>query len=147
MRIYNPQGFFSAFPRLDKSTRPASPYSPAYNCVAWALGMTDRWWWPRRPDAYWPPGCPEEPSISAFKVAFAIFRYEPCPSGRLESDYEKVALYAKGNEPTHAARQLRNGRWTSKCGKNVDIEHKVKDLEGRRYGSVIMYFRRPLQKE
>lgn len=147
MRICSPQGFLDDFPRLDKSTRPASPPTKIYNCIAWALGVTDRWWWPGRLDAYWLPGCPEQPSIPAFKALFAIFRYKPCADGRLESGYEKLALYAKGNEPTHAARQLRNGRWTSKCGANVDIEHKVKDLEGPKYGKVIMYFRRLLQEQ
>jgi hypothetical protein len=36
---------------------------------------------------------------------------------------EKVALYAVDAVPTHAARQLPNGWWTSKLGPNVDIEH------------------------
>lgn len=36
--------------------------------------------------------------------------------------------------PSHAARQLPNGRWTSKCGQAEDIEHDLRDLEGRLYG-------------
>ncbi|MCK4793650.1 MAG: hypothetical protein KAV87_58515 [Desulfobacteraceae bacterium] len=72
--------------------------------------------------------------------------YEPCNIGRRESGYEKIVLYALKDQPTHAARQLKNGRWTSKLGKNVDIEHKVRDLEGPRYGKVVAYFRRPRQK-
>ena len=23
-----------------------SPATPEYNCIAWAAGETDRWWWP-----------------------------------------------------------------------------------------------------
>jgi len=145
MNIYNPQRFFKAFPRLDKSVSPASPYDPKYNCIAWALGMNDRCWWPKPPDGYWPLGVSEETKISAFEAMFAIFGYEQCDSGRLEAQYEKIALYARNGIPTHAARQLRNGRWTSKCGSDIDIEHKLKDLEGPAYGKVALFFRRPLQ--
>ena len=50
---------------------------------------------------------------------------------------------SKDNEAKHAAKQLYNGRWTSKVGGNVDIEHDLLDLEGPCYGNVVMYFRRP----
>lgn len=148
MRIYNPRKFFSNFPRLAKSPFPFTVVSPVdmrYNCIAWAVSENYRWWWPS-PDSYWPGGCPQETTFSAFKRAFATLGYEPCDDGRRESGYEKIVLYAVGNEPTHAARQLSNGRWTSKLGKNVDIEHKVKDLEGPCYGKVAIYFRRHRQK-
>jgi len=41
----------------------------------------------------------------------------------LESGLEKIALYSMSSIPTHAARQLRDGWWTSKLGPNFDIEH------------------------
>lgn len=147
MRIYNPSKFFSNFPRLAKSLRPftiASPVDMRYNCIAWVVGENYRWWWPST-DSYWPKGCPQDTTVSAFKRAFATLGYEPCSDGRRETGYKKIVLYAIGDEPTHMARQLSNGRWTSKLGKNVDIEHKVKDLEGPCYGKVAMYFRRPKQ--
>ena len=84
-------------------------------------------------------------TISAFESAFSTVGYKPCSDGRRESGYEKIVLYAEGEQPKHAARQLKNGRWTSKLGKDIDIEHKVKDLEGPCYGKVAMYFRRPEQ--
>jgi hypothetical protein len=136
-------GLSRDFPQLSRSTRPASPPTPTYNCIAWALGIDDRWWWPQNADAYWPPACPEEVTIIAFQAAFAVCGFEPCENGRLKNGYEKIALYAKGDLPTHAARQLRSGRWSSKCGQNVDIEHKLRELEGEKYGQVVMYFRRP----
>lgn len=131
------------FPQLSRSTKPASPATTTYNCIAWALGITDRWWWPQNPDAYWPLACPEEVTIRAFQSVFAVCGFEPCDDGRLENGYEKISLYAKGDQPTHAARQLRSGRWTSKCGQNVDIEHKLRELEGEEYGQVVIYFCRP----
>jgi hypothetical protein len=136
-------GLSRDFPQLSKSAKLTSPASPMYNCIAWTLGITDRWWWPRNPDMYWPSACPDEETIPAFQAVFSFFGYKPCEDGQLESGYEKIALYAKGNKPTHTARQLRNGRWTSKCGQNVDIEHNLRELEGKTYGNVVMYFRRP----
>jgi hypothetical protein len=45
--------------------------------------------------------------------------------------------------PTHAARQLDNGRWTSKLGELEDIEHSLRDLEGAAYGTVVQVMKRP----
>jgi hypothetical protein len=57
---------------------------------------------------------------------------------------EKVALYADANGcPTHVARQLPNGRWTSKLGELEDIEHDLPALEGDLYGSVTLVLKRP----
>lgn len=146
MDIPNPDEFFEDFPRLKKLPRPftiKSPVDRKYNCIAWAVGVNDQLWWPY---AFWPKGCPREETVSAFVQAFATLGYKPCSDGRRERGYEKIVLYATEDDPTHAAKQLSNGWWTSKIGKNVDIEHKIKDLEGPCYGKVAMYFRRPKQK-
>jgi hypothetical protein len=53
--------------------------------------------------------------------------YEKCEDGTLEAGFEKIVIYAKGAEPTHAARQLAKGttpeKWTSKLGAEIDVEH------------------------
>jgi len=52
--------------------------------------------------------------------------YVPCADGSLETNFEKVAIYVNSDgEPTHAARQLRNGKWTSKLGNFEDITHNA----------------------
>lgn len=147
MDIYNPAAFFKAFPILQNNPSVFSITSvpdTKYNCIAWAVGDNDNWWWPSH-DTYWPESCPAMETVSAFKLAFATLGYKPCVTGRREKGYEKIVLYAKNNVPTHAARQLKNGRWTSKVGSDVDIEHRVKDLEGPLYGEVAMYFRRTIR--
>jgi len=146
MRTSDSDDFFKDFPRL-RGTQytEMSPVDARYNCFAWAVGAINCRWDPCYP-WFWPRGCPREVTISAFVQAFGTLGYEPCDYGRLETGYDKIVLYMNKGEPTHAARQLRNGRWTSKLGKDVDIEHKVKDLEGPRYGKIAMYFRRPRQK-
>jgi hypothetical protein len=44
---------------------------------------------------------------------------------------------------THAARQLPDGTWTSKLGKDVDIEHDYPDdVAGGVYGEVVVLMQR-----
>jgi len=60
-----------------------------------------------------------------------------------EPGMEKIAIFAQGGKPTHMARQLENGRWTSKMGQSEDIEHALRDLEGVLYGEVALFMGRP----
>jgi hypothetical protein len=61
----------------------------------------------------------------------------------LEPGYEKVALFALGGSVKHAARQLPDGRWTSKMGRDIDIRHdEVDGVSGPFYGDVVLYLRR-----
>lgn len=113
-----------------------------YNCIAWAAGSTDAWWWPV-PGRYWPEDAPREESLTAFLAAFATLGYVPSISALLEPGTEKVALYASGEQPTHAARQLANGTWTSKLGPAIDIEHATPDaVAGGVYGEVVVILAR-----
>jgi hypothetical protein len=61
----------------------------------------------------------------------------------LKEGYERIALYASADGvPTHAARQLRDGRWTSKLGRCEDIEDQLRDLQGENYGAVVHIMKR-----
>jgi hypothetical protein len=88
--------------------------------------------------------CPREETIAAFKKAFSAFGYEVCEHGKYEEGFRKIAVYAKGDKPKHAARQLESGQWTSKLGRSFDIEHSLEALEGTHYGRVVLYFRCPI---
>ena len=71
--------------------------------------------------------------------------YEICPDGQLEDGFGKIAIHLKDDGPSHAAKQLPSGRWTSKLGKFVDLEHGTpQELEGPdpAYGQVATYVRR-----
>src|SRR5436309_2725662 len=110
----------AAFPGL--RTRPykiTSPADPGYNCIAWAAGSTSEWWWPLERDrrTFWPAGASREASLSAFVAAFAELGYAGGSDESFELGFEKVALFADAEGvPTHAARQLQTGRWSSKLG-------------------------------
>lgn len=126
-----------AFPNLGRSGYAiTSPQDRNYNCIAWAAGDTSRFWWPT-PFSYWPGGAQRELTLTAFDEAFRTLRYEPCADGEREEEFEKVALYAKDGLPTHMARQLESGAWTSKLGQAEDIRHEdVFGVAGSIYGSV-----------
>src|SRR5438876_10873590 len=92
-----------ALPRLTADNyRITSPATWEYNCIAWAVGVTDAWWWPT-PARYWPANVPREETLAAFLAVFAALGYAATSSAELEPDTEKLALYAAGNTPTHAA--------------------------------------------
>ena len=138
--------FERLFPALQRvGFEITSPSDQRYNCVAWAAGDVTRWWWPAEsPFAYWPPGTDREESVASFMQAFATLGYERALSGDLEPQFEKVAIFASSDGiPTHMARQLRDGTWTSKVGSLEDIRHQeLSGLEGAEYGTVVVFLRR-----
>ncbi|MCP4251407.1 MAG: hypothetical protein GY778_30595 [bacterium] len=134
-----------AFPGLcGTKYRVTSPVDPHYNCLAWAASQTTVWWEPDPMGLYWwPLEAPREASLDAFAVAYGLRGYEGCQSTELEPQFERVAIFVDANGiPTHAARQLGNGKWTSKLGEHVDIEHDLKALEGNTYGTVALVMKR-----
>jgi hypothetical protein len=135
----------SLFPKLQGSAyEVSSPPDDVYNCIAWAANDALHWWWPDRlQKRYWPAGVLRDESLAAFQEAFAALGYAVCAGEELETGFEKVALFADADGfPTHAARQLNNGRWTSKLGEIEDIEHALRDLEGVEYGAVVRVMKR-----
>jgi len=123
-----------------------SPATRKYNCIAWAAGENNRFWW-YTPTYYWPSGVPRANTVAAFVQAFATLGYVECDDSEClnpsyESGFERVALYALLGDPKHAARQIGEKLWTSKMGQNVDIEHTLKALEGPFYGRVVRILKR-----
>jgi hypothetical protein len=143
------------FPNLKESDyQKTSDDTEDYNCLAWAVNDDSKKWDPDELEQnYWPPGVPREVEIEAFRAAFRTKGFEDCDNALLEDGIEKLAIYATSNgKPTHAARQLENGKWTSKLGNCEDIEHETLDcLNGERtnwqgkiqcYGKPIGYMKR-----
>ena len=93
---------------------------------------------------FWPAGVTRAETVSAFQEAFQSLGFVICPDEDLEVVFEKIALFADDLGPQHAARQLPNGRWTSKLGELEDIDHGLRDLEGAEYGKVVLVMRRPI---
>ena len=114
-----------------------------YNCIAWAAGRSDDWWWPQGLRGYWPLEKGPEPNLETFEAAFRTLEYEPCTDGKLEYGIEKVAIYAIGGVVKHMALQMANGWWASKLGGAEDIEHQTaQELQGSQYGMVVRFMAR-----
>lgn len=135
------------FPRLRlESFQVTSPREVKYNCIAWAAEDDQNFWWPG--GKYWPNGVKKDDSVAAFIAAFATKQYVTCANADLETGFQKVALYVdeQRGRVTHAARQLPDGRWTSKLGKVWDIIHSLEGVCGPHpaYGRVAQILRRPI---
>ncbi|MGS1060507.1 DUF7689 domain-containing protein [Burkholderia glumae] len=135
------------FPKIDLGEfKITSPQTRKYNCIAWAAGVDGRWWWPNS-DYYWPPGLPLNDSVQNFIDAFSTLGYEPCDHGGVEEGFEKVVIYAQGGLAKHMARQLPDGKWTSKLGAEHDVSHGQDwHLSGDIYGECVQYLRRQTKK-
>jgi hypothetical protein len=135
------------FPKLASTPyRITSPFDPLYNCIAWAASDARRWWEPDEEGKYhWPTDAPRDYSLDAYVRAFESLGFERCDSSELEPGFEKVAVFADATGPTHAAKQLSNGNWSSKLGILEDIEHVLEALvgdDGDEYGQVVQVLKR-----
>ena len=123
VRSWQPADFPNLTYGADRNHRITSCARNGYNCIAWAADDPLNWWWPNCGE-YWPT-VPEEETLQAFVIAFESRNFAVCANGTPERGYEKVAIYTYKGVPTHAARQLRSGKWTSKLGPFEDISHKT----------------------
>ena len=81
--------------------------------------------------------------MNAFVKAFEVLGYSDKSNECREPGKDKVAIFVDSvGTPTHAARQLPNGKWTSKLGQQIDIEHELAAIEGPLYGSVAIIIAR-----
>ncbi|NUP07970.1 MAG: hypothetical protein HOW73_18140 [Polyangiaceae bacterium] len=120
-----------------------------YNCLAFAAGVTNQWWEPyvippSRPGIYWPAGVFPDNGVEHWVAALATVGFRPCTDASLDEAYVKVAVYGCDGDATHAARQLKDGRWASKLGLLEDIIHATaQDVAGGDYGEVAVVLARP----
>lgn len=137
------------FPHLNSTNHwTTSPHDQIYNFIAWAIGLgpdEQECWWrgPVESGFTWPDDVPREVSVNSFVHALETLSFRKCDDGKVERGFEKIALYTKDDTPTHLARQLPDGKWTSKLGIFQDITHTTpKVLEGPEYGCVKLFMRR-----
>jgi hypothetical protein len=148
----SPKDIENEFPNLKSVPwSPTSIETDDYNCIAFAGSDTTRKWDPDTTGGrYWPAGVPASLELGSFVKLFEVEGgFLPCDDRSLEEGIEKIAIYCNKNpilnvvEVSHAARQLSNGKWTSKLGDWDDIEHDTLEaLEGNFYGKVAQILKR-----
>ena len=138
---------FTPFPNsLMDPFEKTSEFSTSYNCIAWACEDETRWYWPNPSSIYyWPSDIPREETLEAFIQLFENLGYLQCKNGDAENGFLKIAIYTNNKGiPTHAARQLNNGYWTSKLGKDIDVSHSLFSMDNGAYGQVTVFMRKKL---
>jgi hypothetical protein len=119
---------------LGPNTGPAAK-AGSYNCIAWTVGITNRWQWP----GY---------TVTSFDTYYGGFGYRRISSldYRYQPGVAKIVLYGKKKadgsiETTHGARQLKDGTWSSKLGGLALIRHQTPDsLDGPSYGRPVAVY-------
>ncbi|TDX84410.1 DUF7689 domain-containing protein [Epilithonimonas xixisoli] len=121
-----------------------SPITNDYNCIAWAFGCSNLWFWPDSEGLYfWPKEIPRECTKEAFIKLYELIGYEVCFDESFEEGKEKVVIYLNSNEePTHAAKQIDNNFWSSKLGPHNDVSHSLFALEDGVYGNARIFMKR-----
>jgi hypothetical protein len=90
---------------------------------------------------YWPIAKREE-TVACFVEAYQSRGFEVCEP-ELEPEFERIVIYTLNGIPTHAARQIENGKWVSKLGPWEDIEHNTaKAVEEYIYGKATAYMKK-----
>jgi hypothetical protein len=112
-----------------------------YNCLAFAALDLLHVWDPSLDQGYyWPPGIPAGTSAGDWMKALKSRGFVWFHSGDMQPEPHlvKVVIFGSvGGQATHAARQLKNGQWTSKLGDYEDIVHdKPEDVAGGSYGQI-----------
>ena len=134
-----------AFPHLVKDGYAVtSAEDRRYNCIAWAAGVNDDWW--DSADGYSWPGDIRANTVQALIGVYASLGFGICQGSEHEIGFDRVAIYGDQGEWTHASRQLKSGKWTSKLGRSEDIEHANPEaVANGEYGKVVCIMKRPMQ--
>lgn len=150
----NRAALIAVFPDLaaDTNFKILSECTNNYNCIAWAMGYTDRWvdhfigaghWWPN--------GVQRDTKPETLIAAFKAEGFEMSENAIVEEGYSKVVLYKKATseEWTHAARIVSNEIEYSKFGPAWDGQHSHNVLcntgigqERQSYGIAFAYMKR-----
>ncbi len=128
---------------VDRNFKLTSEPTYKYNCIAFAMGMDDRWvdtldvpW------HWWPPVQKDETPESLVK-AFEYLGFEKCDmDDSMADEYDKVVLYKGSIEWLHAARVVGENVYHSKFGENCDGTHSGGDILLAKYGLPYQVMRR-----
>lgn len=122
------QSYNAAFPAMDVDEQPrvTGEATPTYNCIAWTIGVTDRWIDPYQTLDEW----------DAFYATVGLVR---------DYDDGTVAVWRTADgEFTHGCVSTAQYgfHWESKCGADLRILHHLGDLiSPDLYGNVFVYYK------
>jgi hypothetical protein len=118
------QRFRRFFPNLNVAQAVVTDnMTPAYNCIAWTVGITNRWLWPGG-------------SLAHFDAFYRGYGFARSGNGPIAAWGSSTAAMTHGSisGPGHGP------RWESKCGKDLRIQHGLNELVGGLYGRVLAFY-------
>ncbi|RZJ46554.1 MAG: hypothetical protein EOO44_22705, partial [Flavobacterium sp.] len=126
----NRESIIDLFPGLgdDQNFKVTSNQDEKYNCIAWANGRSDIFWWPTEhkiDGVFWPIE-EKDLNVSTLIKVFQTRGYTICENGDFDPKFVKVALYV--NEKDEFIDSLLNNPIQFKNQK-LDIDWVVKDQE------------------
>ena len=134
------------FPQLggDKHFEIKSDENVVYNCIAWAMGVSNCWVdYYLVPGHWWPSGVARENTPEALIAAFQAVGFTIMDDYSYDGSIDKVVLYKVGNKWTHASRLLGEGVEYSKFGPRWDATHGRGVFHGTIYGDAYACMGRP----
>lgn len=143
----NRNTLISWFPNLatDTSFSLTSPCTPIYNCIAWAMGFTDRWVdHYAAPGHWWPNGVIKNDTCQALITAFITLGFEQTDDYNYDSKYDKVVLYGHKGKWRHASKILEDNTEHSKFGEYWDGTHSFDIFQDEVYGAPYACMQRPI---
>lgn len=140
-------GVFGPKLEADPNFKLTSAQTYRYNCIAYAMGMEDRWVDTLNVPWHWWPPVKKDMSLDCLITAFEYLGFEACGmDDSIENDYDKVVLYQKNNEWRHAARVLEANKYHSKFGESFDGTHSNGDVLEIKYGTPYQVMKRSREK-
>ena len=118
------QRFHGYFPILDVALAVVTDYATsAYNCIAWTVGVTNRWLWPGG-------------SLAHFDTFYRGYGFARSGNGPIAAWGRSTSAMTHGcvSGPGHGP------RWESKCGGDLRIQHGLNELVGGLYGHVVAFY-------
>lgn len=120
------QRFRGFFPNLDvDNVVVTGEVSAVYNCIAWTVGIVNRWLWPGN-------------SLADFDTFYHGFGFVRSGDGTI------AAWGLSSSQMTHGSVSGpgHGSRWESKCGSDLRIQHGLNELVSSSYGRVVSFYRR-----
>ena len=147
---YNTPGFrkvlieiFGNALKSDPNFKLTSQPTYRYNCIAFAMGMSDRWVDVANLPWHWWPPVQKDDTINSLIAAFEYFGFEKCGmDDNIDEKYDKVVLYGKDNQWQHAAKVVAPNVYHSKFGESFDGTHSSGNVLSVKYGDPYVVMRR-----
>lgn len=141
----NRSAFIMSFPQLgtDGNFSVNSAETAVYNCIAWAMNVTNCWVDHNRiAGHWWPDGVERNLTPNALVHAFEAVGFELTDDYAPEFGFDKVILYKSGSCWTHASRIVSKGVEHSKFGSLWDAIHSSNVFHGTVYGDAYACMKR-----